>query len=91
LLDDGADAGVRGPRGFTPLDAAAHFSKAENLETLEKIASLLRRRRAELTARAAVALGNAEWLRQRHEKGALTNPIEDMGGGLLRIISRNTE
>lgn len=34
-------------------------------------------------ARAAVARGDADWLRARHAEGALTNPIEWSRGGLL--------
>lgn len=37
-----------------------------------------------MTARAAVALGEADWLRARYAEGALVNPIED-GGGLLTM------
>jgi ankyrin repeat protein len=39
-----------------------------------------------LTARAAVALGRADWLRARHAEGALVNPIESWGG-LLTIAA----
>src|SRR5205807_6200407 len=53
-------------------------------ERFAAVAALLRTRGAELTARAAVALGEAEWLRAKHAEGALRNPIDD-SGGLLRI------
>jgi hypothetical protein len=39
-----------------------------------------------MTAAAAVALGDAEWLRARHAEGTLVNAIEDTGG-LLRIAA----
>jgi hypothetical protein len=45
---------------------------------------MLREHGAELTVRAAVALGEADWLRARHAEGRLENPIEDWGG-LLTI------
>jgi hypothetical protein len=48
------------------------------------MASAMRQRGVELTARTAVALGDADWLRARHAEGVLMNPILD-SGGLLRI------
>jgi ankyrin repeat protein len=53
------------------------------------VADLLLKRGAELTARAAVALGNSDWLRARHAEGTLMSRI-DASGGLLRIaVSHN--
>ena len=66
-------------RGLTPLDVAAGYGT-------ERMTAWLRDRGAEMTARAAAALGDAEWLRARHTEGTLTNPIED-SGGLLRIAA----
>src|SRR5262249_19241823 len=86
LLRDGADPESRGPHDFTPLDAAAYFSNSDNSEALAKIASLLLGRGAHLTAWAAVALGDAAWLRARPAEGALINTIFD-SGGLLRIAA----
>jgi ankyrin repeat protein len=83
LLDHGADPNARGRHDFTPLDMAAHFSGDE---PVEKIAALLLGRGAGMTAAAAVALGNADWLRRRQREGAMINPIEDTGG-LLRIAA----
>jgi ankyrin repeat protein len=83
LLDRGADPAARGWHDYTPLDLAAHFSDADNAEQLAAVAKLLC---APMTDRAAVALGDAEWLCARHAEGALVNRIED-SGGLLRIAA----
>jgi ankyrin repeat protein len=87
LLDNGADAGVRGPHDATPLDVAAHFSDANHSQEFVKVASLLLARGAVLTPSAAVALGETDWLRARHADGTLTNPIDGITGGLLRIAA----
>jgi len=74
--------------GQTALDAAAYWSggagRDEDSARFSAVAELLLRSDAELTPRAAVALGNAEWLRARHVEGTLVNRIEE-SGGLLRI------
>jgi ankyrin repeat protein len=49
----------------------------------------LLQRGAELTARAAVALGESEWLRARHAERTLTNPITWEAGGLLTVAVRH--
>jgi ankyrin repeat protein len=86
LLKHGADVNRRDPHGRTPLDHAVGrpWRKTGSAEQFAAVASLLRQHGAELTARSAVALGEAEWLRARHAEGALVNPIEDWGG-LLTI------
>jgi ankyrin repeat protein len=86
LLDHGAEAMPRGQGDRTPLDLAAHSSADESSERFAAVAALLLGRGAGLTARAAVALGDADWLRARHAESALVNPIED-SGGLLRIAA----
>jgi ankyrin repeat protein len=89
LLDHGAEVMPRGRGDRTPLDLAAQRSGDDMAERFAAVAALLRRRGAKLTARAAAALGDADWLRARQAEGALTNPIED-SGGLLRIaVSHN--
>jgi ankyrin repeat protein len=74
LLECGAQVNVRGPGNRMPLDHAVGRDFDERFET---IAALLLEHGAEMTARAAVALGNADWVRAQV---ALTNPIEDWGG-----------
>jgi ankyrin repeat protein len=74
------------PPRLPPLDLAAHRSSAENFEDFRKLASSLLGEGAVMTAAAAVALGDANWLRERHAAGDLTNAIEH-SGGLLRIAA----
>jgi hypothetical protein len=91
---DDIEQRTRGGAGETPLDAAACSAGqwGEGADTAARfpvVADLLVKRGAELTARAAVALGNAEWLRARHAEGTLINRIDE-SGGLLRIaVSHN--
>ena len=90
LLDHGADVNARArmshPRApeYTPLDLAAHWSADRTTRQFAAVASSLLQRGATMTARGAVARGDADWLRARHGEGALVNPIDD-SGGLLRI------
>jgi hypothetical protein len=86
LLDHGAIAAARGWHDLTPLDLAASFSGDDSSEEFAKVAARLLAHGAELTPAAAVALGDADWLRARHAEGVLVNPIED-DGGLLRIAA----
>jgi ankyrin repeat protein len=91
---DDIEQRVRGDAGQTPLDAAAYQvglwgESGESAERFGAVADLLLKRGVELTAPAAVALGNLEWLRARHAAGTLTNRIGE-AGGLLRIaVSHN--
>jgi ankyrin repeat protein len=81
----------RGDAGQTPLDAAASGPSVDGggTERFKAVADLLLKGGGELTARGAVALGNAEWLRAKHAEGTLINRIEE-SGGLLRIaVSHN--
>jgi ankyrin repeat protein len=86
LLDNGADVNRRGPRDRTPLDnsVAGPWTKSGSAEQFVAVARILRQHGAELTSRAAVALGEVDWLRAGHAAGTLANPIEDWGG-LLTI------
>jgi ankyrin repeat protein len=86
LLDQGADASTRDIRDRTPLDLAAQHSSYESAAEFGRIATMLLERGAILTAHAAAALGDADWLRARHDEDRLTNPIENTGG-LLRIAA----
>jgi ankyrin repeat protein len=81
LPDHGAEIDARAKGDRTPLDVAAERGSGERFTA---VAAFLRDRGAGLTARAAVALGEADWLRARHAEGNLRNPIAD-SGGLLRI------
>ncbi|HEY6390643.1 MAG TPA: ankyrin repeat domain-containing protein [Bryobacteraceae bacterium] len=88
LLDRGADPTRQANGEWTALDAAAHGSGEESAEQFASVAALLRKRSPVLTARAAAALGEADWLRAKHAEGTLTNPIDD-SGGLLTIAARH--
>ncbi len=77
-------AQARSPRGWTALEAAAHVSGAGSAKEFAAVAAALRAAGAAMTARAAVALGEVEWLRARHAEGGLVNEITD-SGGLLRV------
>jgi ankyrin repeat protein len=52
--------------------------------TFEPFASALLQRGARMTARAAVALGDVDWIRARHAEGGLPGP-SDAVGGLLNV------
>jgi ankyrin repeat protein len=80
LLQHGADVNRRSPGGRTALDLAAGL-KSHDAEQFAPVAGMLRRHGAPLTARSAVALGEAEWIR------ALPKPIED--GGLLTVAVKH--
>jgi ankyrin repeat protein len=86
LLNHGADVMGIARRGQTPLDAAAHgtWGIGQDAERFATVAHVLLEQGAALTAPAAVALGNAAWLRAKHAEGTLINPIDE-SGGLLRI------
>jgi ankyrin repeat protein len=80
LLERGAGVNRRGPGDRTALDLAAEL-KHHGVEQFAAVARMLRRHGAPLTARSAVALGEAEWVR------ALPRPIEN--GGLLTIAVKH--
>ncbi len=86
IVEHGADVNRRDPQNRTPLDhtVGRPWRKTGSMENFASVVGLLRQHGAELTARSAVALGEADWLRARHAEGALVNPIEDWGG-LLTI------
>jgi ankyrin repeat protein len=87
LLEHGAEVNRRGPRDRTALDNAARSPRSvDGAEGFAPVADILLAHGAEMTARAAVALGDEQWLRARHAEGSLTNPIEDWGG-LLTIAA----
>jgi ankyrin repeat protein len=90
LLQRGADVNAKG-RNWTeqaPLDSAAH-SEANKGTEFADVANRLVRAGAGMTAWAAVALGDAGWLRARHAQGSLINPIEGNGGMLRIAVTHN--
>jgi ankyrin repeat protein len=88
LLQRGADVRAKGRNWTeqTPLDCAAYSSDANRRAAFADVASRLLQAGADMTRWAAVALGDAGWLRARHEQGSLTNPIEGRGG-MLRVAA----
>ena len=90
LLGRKADPNRPGPDGRFPLDCAVGrgWENAVEAEKFAAAAALLRAAGAELTARAAVALGDAERLCGLHAAGSLVNPVEHWGG-LLTIAVRH--
>ena len=87
LLERGADPDAAGRHGLTPLDAAATGTWRRRPDAHQRflpVAARLRQGGAAMTARAAVALGDTEWVLARHVEGRLPGPIDAIGG-LLRV------
>jgi ankyrin repeat protein len=91
LLDRGADVIARIENGPFPMDAIAsgRWVKNPTIERIATVASMLRSRGAPLTPRAAVILGEADWLRAQHAEGKLENVIGDSGGLLSLAVRHN--
>jgi ankyrin repeat protein len=102
LLDRQASADVRDVEGKTPLDYAAivagwsandrFFPFLENVRIepahFHETVRWLRAKGAELTPRAAVAIGDQQAVLQMHREGRLINEIHFYRGGLLAIAVR---
>lgn len=90
LIDHGADVNRQGKQSLTPLDVAGRRSEEGGFaEGFANVAGMLRAHGAQLNARSAVALGEADWLRARHSEGTLVNPIEWSCGGLIAVAVRH--
>jgi ankyrin repeat protein len=88
LLEHGANTERQGQDGFTAMDvAASQFARRQTdyPERFKKVAGILRQHGALLSDRAAVALGDSDWIRRRHGESLLSGPVDNGGGGLLRI------
>lgn len=75
LLDHGAAVNACAKNGDTPLDLVGRdveLSSPDAARVSTRVAERLRGRGATLTARWAVASGDAAWLRARHHDGQLT-------------------
>jgi len=102
LLERQAPVDAKDGEGRTPLDYAAfvagwsahgrEFSYMENSRKVparfHETARLLRSKGAELTPRAAVAIGDHEAVLQMHREGRLKNDIDIFRGGLVAIAVR---
>jgi ankyrin repeat protein len=85
LLDRGADVNARAANGSTPLDVVGLACETgERAAAMRSVVHLLRGRGSALTARSAVILGDAEFLRARLAEGGLAAPQDDHGW-LLRL------
>ena len=91
LLDHGADVNERIENGPSPLDVvgSGHWVKNATRERTAAVAATLKSRGAQLTPRAAVILGEAEWLRSQHAEGKLDNVIGDAGGLLSLAVTHD--
>jgi ankyrin repeat protein len=88
LLQHGADVTRRAPNDRTALDLAAEL-KGDSAEQFAAVAGTLRRHGAPLTARSAVALGEAEWIACKTGLPACLVPTE--GSGLLTIAVKHDQ
>jgi ankyrin repeat protein len=93
LLDHGAQVNAMA-RGMTPLDVAARSGEVggdgrTRDECFAAVAQALLERAADLTASAAVALGNGAWLSARHADGRLTNVNQDSDKLLSLAVRRD--
>lgn len=89
LLDHGADVNARVDGGPSPLEIVGasvppYFATPDRIAS---VAEILRKRGAEMTPRAAVAYGDADWLRARHAQGKLVQGLPRNQGyrGLLEM------
>lgn len=96
LLERGANVSTRAGRDqIAPIDAADHWSRsvwreaAQGSDLLVAAMTLLLERGAALTPRAAVVLGDVDWLRAAHAKGALDNPVDEWGGLLSLAVNHS--
>jgi ankyrin repeat protein len=91
LLEHGADPNRLAKERWTPLEVAASgrgWGEAGTPKKFERVARLLLAHGAELGAMAAVALGDADWIRRRHAEGALANPTSaDVFAGSTGLLS----
>jgi ankyrin repeat protein len=76
ILSNGADVNTKGKGDWTPLGLAASgrgWLGGAGVPEFRRVADVLIHAGAEMTPLAAVALGDAAWVRARHAEGRLTN------------------
>ena len=93
LLRHGADVNARGDADRTPIDVAAEMHRSDDVKRFRRVANTLRRHGAELTPASAVALGEAQWVRDFHARSSLANAVRystlEPTVGLLRIAAKH--
>ena len=87
LLALGADVKKTDLRGSTPLDRAVLAGHAQMWESVERVVGALIDRGAAVTARAAVAMGDVDWLKslRREPADVRHGDLESLRGGLLSL------
>jgi ankyrin repeat protein len=89
LLNHGMDKDVAAKDGTTPLEMAGLFAAEKERESkLTAVTNLLRDRGAQMTPRAAVILGDVDFLRNCHDKYDLITP-QDTNGWLLVLATKH--
>ena len=87
LIDHGADVNAYEPCYWTPLELVGRYRKNFTPANAAAMTELLKSHGAEMTAGAAITHGDADWLRARHEQGALTDPPGPYGLVARAVIS----
>src|SRR5262249_47537807 len=90
LIDHGADVNVQAADQSTPLEVAGILCNPNHrAEGVGEMARLLCERGASLTPRAAVILGDAEFLRRKHAEEDIITPLDDRGWLLVLAVDSN--
>jgi len=90
LLDHGVDVNVQAADESTPLEVAGFSCNANHrAERAAEMAALLRNRGASITARAAVMMGDAEFLKHKHAREDIVTPRDDRGWLLALAVDYN--
>jgi ankyrin repeat protein len=90
LLDHGTDVNVQAADQSTPLEVAGILCNPNHrAEGVAEMTGLLRERGASITPRAAVILGDIEFLRRKHSEEDIVTPREDRGCLLALAVDCN--
>lgn len=90
LLDHGTDVNVEASDQSTPLEVAGILRNPnDRAEGVAEMTRLLRSRGARMTARAAVILGDAEFLRRKHAEENIVMPRDDRGWLLALAVDND--
>lgn len=90
LLDHGTDVNVQAADQSTPLEVAGILCNPNHrAESVAEMTGLLRERGASITPRAAVILGDIEFLRRKHSEEDIVTPRDDRGWLLALAVDSN--